>query len=78
MATLMVSEVYDALIEAGASEAKARAAAQAVAAHEHRLAKIENDLAVVKWMLTTVIALNLAGFGFGLTLLLRVLSVLHG
>jgi hypothetical protein len=63
MATLMVSEVYDALIEAGASEAKARAAAEAVAAHEHRFAKIENQLAVLTWMVTTNIALTLAVLG---------------
>ena len=63
MATLMISEVYDALIEAGASESKARAAAQAVAAHEHRFAKIENDLSVLKWMATTGIALNVVILG---------------
>ena len=63
MATLMVSEVYDALVEAGASEAKARAAAEAVAAHEHRFAKIEGDLSVVKWMVTTNIGLTLVVLG---------------
>jgi hypothetical protein len=63
MATLMVSEVYDALIEAGASEPKARAAAEAVAAHEHRFAKLENGLAVLTWMVTTNIALTLLVLG---------------
>lgn len=36
---IMVSEVYDALIDAGASEAKARAAAEAVAAVEQLATK---------------------------------------
>jgi hypothetical protein len=46
----MISEVYDALKDAGASEEKARKAAEAIASHESRFAKIEQDLAVLKWM----------------------------
>jgi hypothetical protein len=46
----MISEVYDALKDAGASEEKARKAAEAIASHENRFAKIEQDLAVLKWM----------------------------
>jgi len=59
----MISEVYDALIEAGASQAKARAAAEAVAGFEHRFARIETDLTVLKWMVGTVLVVVLAGFG---------------
>lgn len=59
----MLSEVYDALIEAGASEGKARAAAEAVAGFENRFSKIETDLMVLKWMVATVLAVCLAGFG---------------
>ena len=40
MNTYMIKEVYDALIEAGASDEKARAAAVAIAAYENRFAKI--------------------------------------
>jgi hypothetical protein len=54
----MISEVYDALKEAGASEEKARKAAEAIAGYENRFAKIENDLVairgelgLVKWMI---------------------------
>ena len=47
----MISEVYDALKEAGAGEEKARAAAEAIAGYENRFAKIDQDMAVVKWML---------------------------
>lgn len=43
MAT-MISEVYDALLEAGASEAKARKAAEAVAAYDQRFATLETRL----------------------------------
>ena len=55
MAT-MVSEVYDALLEAGASQDKARKAAEAVANYETRFNKLEQDLLVVKWMLGFLIA----------------------
>ena len=47
----MISEVYDALKEAGASEEKARKAAEAVATYENRFARIESEFALVKWMI---------------------------
>lgn len=47
---LMMAEVYEALLEAGASEEKARKAAEAVAQYENRLAKIEADVGLLKWM----------------------------
>lgn len=43
---LMLSDTYDALIEAGASEAKAKAAAQEVAAHDRRLLRLEVMLGI--------------------------------
>jgi hypothetical protein len=46
-----LSKTYDALIAAGAREDKARAAAEELAGYESRFAKIETDLAVLKWML---------------------------
>lgn len=55
----MIFEVYDALLAAGAGEEKAKAAAEAVAAYEHRFAKIEADLLLLKWM----IGFNLAMTG---------------
>lgn len=55
MAT-MVSEVYDALLEAGASQDKARKAAEAVANYDNRFNKIEQDLLLVKWMLGFLMA----------------------
>jgi hypothetical protein len=53
---VMIAEVYEALKEAGASEAKARAAAESLANYESRFSKIEADLLVIKWMLGVVIA----------------------
>jgi len=49
MAT-MISEVYDALKDAGASEDKARKAAEAIATYENRFAKTESDLKLLQWM----------------------------
>ena len=62
----MISEVYDALLEAGASDDKARKAAEAVAAYDQRFAGIETRLvelagrvALIQWMLGTNIVLTL-------------------
>ena len=69
MAT-MISEVYEALIDAGADKSKAKAAAEALSAEQlatkkdilelekvtkSEVARIEKELAVIKWMLGLVI-----------------------
>jgi hypothetical protein len=46
----MISEVYDALLEAGASPEKARKAAEALANYESRFSRIDADLLLLKWM----------------------------
>jgi hypothetical protein len=53
---VMLSKTYDAFIAAGAPEEKARAAAEELAAYEIRFAKIEQDLAIIKWMLGVTLA----------------------
>ena len=53
---VMLSRTYDALIAAGSPEDKARAAAEELAGYETRFAKIDTDLAVIKWMLGLMIA----------------------
>ena len=53
---VMLSKTYEAFIAAGAPEDKAREAAEELAEYERRFAKIETDLAVIKWMLGIVIA----------------------
>ena len=64
--TVMVTEVYDALREAGASEEKYFAAAEILAQADQRFGKIvtdlvvlKTDLALVKWMM----GFTLAGVG---------------
>ncbi len=55
--SLMISEIYDAFIAAGAPEEKARKAVEAMTVHENRFSKIESELAVLKWMVGFVMAL---------------------
>jgi hypothetical protein len=55
--SIMISEVYDAFVSAGAPEEKARRATEALTVYESRFSKLENDMAVIKWMLGFVIAL---------------------
>lgn len=58
----MISEVYDALLSAGADEVKARKAAETLANYDARFGKIESDLVafraetrgefnLVRWMI---------------------------
>lgn len=47
---LQLGSLREALIEAGASSAKADEASEEVAGYENRLAKIESDLGLLKWM----------------------------
>jgi hypothetical protein len=63
----MISEVYDALIAAGAPEDKARKAAETLANYDNRFSridgavlKLEAELALVKWMVGFGIAMNVA------------------
>ena len=58
--SIIVSEVYDALIEAGASETKAKAAAAAIPVAEHPAAK--EDIAALK---AEIAGLKVAMFTFG-------------
>lgn len=57
---VMLSKTYDALVAAGAPEDKARAAAEELAGYESRFAKIETDLAVLKWMVGVNLAASLS------------------
>ena len=64
--TTMITELYDALKDAGADEQKARKAAEAVAAYDQRFATLETRIVelagrvgLVQWMLGTNIILTL-------------------
>ena len=54
--TTMISELYEALVDAGASEEKAREAAKAIAEYEDRFSKIDPNLRVLKWMVGAILA----------------------
>ena len=58
--SMMVTELYDALMAAGAPEEKARAAAQAMSAESPAtktdIVRLERELSVVKWMTGAVVA----------------------
>jgi hypothetical protein len=58
-----IMEIYDALREAGASEERSRAAAEAVAGYESRFSKLEADTSLLKWMGGFNIALSVAMLG---------------
>jgi hypothetical protein len=49
---LMLSSLYDALLEAGASEEKARKAAEEAASYEIRFQTLERKLDVLTWMVS--------------------------
>jgi len=54
----MIFEVYDALKDAGATEDKAKKAAEALAAYENRFNKVESDLNLLKWTVGFNLALS--------------------
>lgn len=52
----MIAELYEALVDAGASQDKAREAARAIAEYENRFSKIDSDLRILKWMAGATLA----------------------
>ena len=53
---IMLSRTYEALKAAGAPDDKAREAAEEIAAYDNRLANIEADVPLLKWMMGLVLA----------------------
>ena len=60
---LMMGALYDALRQAQIPEPLARQAAEEVAAYENRIAGVERDLTILKWMVGTNIGLTLLVLG---------------
>lgn len=56
MMSTRISEIYDALLAAGAPEEKARRAAEALANYDSRFSRIDADLLVLKWMTGFILA----------------------
>ncbi len=68
--TTMIAEVYDALLDAGASDDKARRAAEALAAFETRFAdlgtridRVDGRINTLTWMVGVNITLSLLVLG---------------
>ncbi len=61
--SLMLGALYDALRKTAIPEDDARKAAEEVAAYENRLARVESDLTLLKWMVGVNIALTLGILG---------------
>ena len=57
---MIIEEIYDALLEAGASEEKARAAARAMTNYETHISKIESRLTLLEWMIGFNLAMTIA------------------
>ncbi len=57
--TTMNAEVYDALKDAGASEDKARSAAESVSEYDGAIGRISSELRLIRWM----VGFNLAFSG---------------
>lgn len=68
---MIIEELYDALIEAGASEEKAKAASRAIANYESRFSSVERDLSILKWMVGLLIAITLMTLGSTIGVLFR-------
>lgn len=69
---MMMGELYKALVAAHITEDQARQAAEEVAGFDNRFAHIEADLLVVKWMLGTVVTLQIMTLGGFIGLLWKV------
>lgn len=68
--TTMIAEVYDALVEAGSSEAKARSAASVLANYEDRfrqidvaLVRIQSSQKYQQWQISLMLGLQLLVIG---------------
>jgi len=60
--SIMIAEVYEAFLDSGASEAKAKAAAEAeaLAGYEGRFSKLESGQMLLRWMVGFNLAFTMA------------------
>ena len=58
--SMMIRKVYDALIDAGADETKAREAANSVARYDTDIAEIKASLLLLNWMVGFTLAFVVA------------------
>jgi|TARA_B110000977_G_C10737706_1_gene361693 hypothetical protein len=74
--TTINSEVYQALMEAGASEEKARAAAESVNAETSRLASIQTNLTRIETNVNWLKQLTLISLGFFVAITAKVYGLI--
>ena len=74
--TTINSEVYQALVEAGASEEKARAAAESVNAETSRLASIQTNLTRIETNVNWLKQLTLISLGFFVAITAKVYGLI--
>ena len=74
----MIAEVYDALLEAGASQDKARKAAEAIAGYksrfseiEKRLERMEGKVTLLSWMVGVAITVGIGNLSLSFQILSR-------
>ena len=65
---VMMGNLYSALKQAGADEESARKAADEIAGYENRFAKLDSDVALLKWMVGVNVGLSLLLVGLVLRL----------
>jgi hypothetical protein len=69
--TTMIAEVYDALKDAGASEEKARKAAETIANYDNQFAELKTELKVHRWILGVVTTLGIGNLFLSFQILSR-------
>jgi hypothetical protein len=69
--TLRLGALQDALISASADPVLAQKAAEELADYERQIAAIRTDLAVVKWMVGTLVAIGLGNLWLSFSILSR-------
>ena len=72
---LMLSELYDALLEAGASEEKARRAAEAAAVVDTRFAALEGRMTTLEGRMTAPLEARMTAFEGRMTTLMWVIGL---
>ena len=58
--SIMIAEVYEAFLDSGASETKAKAAAEALAGYESLFSQLEAGQMLLKWMIGFNLAFTMA------------------
>ena len=69
--TTMIAEVYDALKDAGASEEKARKAAETIANYDNQFTELKTELKGHRWILGVVTTLGIGNLFLSFQILSR-------